>query len=98
MPKQPGKIDVNNYTRQGNIAIDMIVACIQHYRKQGVEPRAIILNKQYYGILQEWVEKEYGEEKVLDKFYLDTIEIRMEKIFSGKTLHVEMWPMPKAEA
>lgn len=91
-------IDLNNYTRQGNLGIDMVVACIQHYRRQGVEPRAIIMNPKYYGLLQQWVAEVYGDEHVLDRFYLDTIEIRAEKIFSGKILHVEMWPKPTAEA
>ncbi len=92
------KIDVNNYTRSGNLALDMVVACIQHYRRQGIEPKAIVMNVKYYGLLQQWVAKEYGEEHVHDTFYLDTIEIRAEKIFTGQRLTVEMWPKPIAEA
>lgn len=91
-------IDLKNYKRQGNLAIDMVAACILHYRGQGVEPRAIVMNPKYYGILQQWVAATYGDECVHDKFYLDTVEIRMEKIFSGKILHVEMWAKPIAEA
>lgn len=96
--KQPPKIDLNNYQKQGNLAIDMVAACILHYRKQGIEPKAIVMNPKYYGLLQQWVAEKYGEEHVLDMFYLDTIEIRAEKIFSGKILHVEMWATPVAEA
>lgn len=92
------KVDINNYTRSGNLALDMVVACIQHYRKQGIEPKAIVMNPKYYGVLQQWVAQEYGEEYVHDTFYLDTIEIRAEKIFTGNRLTVEMWPRPKAEA
>lgn len=98
MAKEPKKIDLNNYQRQGNLAIDMVAACIIHYRSQGIEPKAIVMNPKYYGLLQQWVANTYGEERALDVFYLDTIEIRPEWIFSGKILHVEIWPIPKAEA
>jgi hypothetical protein len=76
----------------------MVAECILHYRRQGIEPKAVVMNPKYYGLLQQWVAERYGQERVMDYFYLDTVEIRSEKIFSGKILHVEFWPIPKAEA
>jgi hypothetical protein len=91
-------LDLNNYQKQGNLAIDMIAACIIHTRKQGIEPKAIVLAPAYYGLLQQWVADKYDHETAEAQFFLDTVEIRRETFISGKILHVEFWPKPIAEA
>jgi hypothetical protein len=98
MEKKIQPFDLDNYQRQGNLAIDMVAACCIHYRKMDFPIKAIVLNPVYYGLLQQWVASKYGEEAAESDFYIDTIEIRKEKIFSGKTLHVEHYPTPKAQA
>lgn len=93
------KIDLKNYTKQNNLAVDMVVACIQHTRGQGVEPKAIMLNEKYFGLFKIWVEKNYGEEMaVQNDFYIDCIEVRQETIRSGKTLWIEYWQVKRGEA
>lgn len=87
--KEPLKLDLNNYKRQGNLAIDMVANAIIHERKFGREPKAIILSPAYFDLLKSWVEKTYGEEATLKEFYLDTVEIRKEKIYSGKILFIK---------
>lgn len=91
-------LDLADYKRQGNLAIDMVAECIIHYRRLGMNPKAVILNPAYYGVLQQWVEKEYGGAVVDQDFALDGVEIRRERIISGKILNVEVYPKPKAEA
>lgn len=92
-------LDLNNYEKQGNLAIDMVAACIIHTRQQGIEPKAIVLAPAYWGLLQQWVEDKYGTEIAVGaEFFLDTVEIRKESFISGKILHVEFWPKPIAEA
>ncbi|HXR84331.1 MAG TPA: hypothetical protein VN722_08485 [Hanamia sp.] len=84
-------IDLNNYQRQGNLAIDMVAACIIHERKFNMPIKAVVLNSAYFDMLKAWVKKTYGEQTAEKEFYLDTIEIRKEKIFSGKSLMVEYY-------
>lgn len=92
-------LDLNNYQKQGNLAIDMVAACIIHMRKQGIEPKAIVLAPAYWGLLQQWVEERYDTETATGaQFFLDTVEIRRETFISGKILHVEFWPKPLVEA
>jgi|GEM_PF-2169221 len=91
-------LDLTNYERQGNLAIDMVANCIIHYRAHGINPKAVYLNPSYYGLLQKWVEETYGEYVAQQEFSLDGVEIRRETIISGKILNVEFYPKPKAEA
>jgi hypothetical protein len=91
-------LDLDNYQRQGNLAIDMVVACCLHYRRLDFPIKAIVLNPTYYGLLQKWVQAKYGEEAAESDFFIDTIEVRKEKFISGKILYVEHYPKPKAEA
>lgn len=91
-------LDLTNYERQGNLAIDMVASCIIHYRAHGINPKVVYLNPAYYGLLQQWVEETYGEFVAQEEFSLDGVEIRKEKIISGKILNVEFYPKPKAQA
>ena len=79
-------IDLNNYQKQNNIAIDMCAACIIHNRKYGLPLKAIVLSKAYFDILKKWVNDNYGEETAEAEFYLDGVEIRKETVWTGKTM------------
>ena len=89
MIKTPPLLDLGNYQKQHNIAIDMCANCIIHERKYGKSVKAIILSSAYFSILQKWVEQNYGEETVEKEFYLDGVQIRKEFIISGKSLLIE---------
>ncbi len=85
-------LDIYNYKKQGNVAIDMIAACILHERRYSMPIKSIVLNNQYMGILKEWIEKQYGQEVASqDIFYFDTVEIRAERIHTGKILNIEYY-------
>lgn len=94
--KQPfAGLDLVNYKKQGNLAIDMCAECIMVERMRGREPKAIILHPAYYQMLQAWVAKVYDEETCLKEFFLDGVEIRKESISSGKSLIIEYEPIAK---
>ena len=82
-------IDLENYRSQKSIAIDMCANCIIHERKAKRPIKAIILSKNYYDILKQWVANNYGEEIAEGEFYIDTVMIRQETIYTGKTLLIE---------
>lgn len=98
MNKQPLALDLNNYQKQNNLAIDMVAACIIHERKYARPIKAIVLNAAYFSLLKKWVAKTYGEEIAEKEFYFDTIEIRQERIYSSKILLVEYWQTEMAQA
>ena len=96
MKKNFPTLDLQNYTKQHNIAIDMCAMCIMVERQQNRAIKAIVLSTAYFNILQKWVKDNYGEETAEKEFYLDGIEIRKEKIYTGQTLLIEYHK--KAEA
>ena len=96
--KQAPVLDLVNYTKQHNIAVDMVCVCIMSERVYQREPKAIILSNAYFGIFQKWVKDNYGEETAEKQFFIDTVEIRKETIYSGKSLMIEYYPKAKAEA
>jgi len=98
MKKNVPVLDLENYQKQGNIAIDMCAACIIHERHYGRPIKAIILSAAYWSILKKWVFDNYGEEAVEKEFFLDTIEIRKEIIYTGKSLLIEYYKPIVAEA
>jgi hypothetical protein len=92
-PKEP--LDLVNYKKQGNLAIDMCAECIMYERQRGKNVKAIILHPAYYQMLQAWVAREYGEEAAMKEFFLDFVEIRKERITSGKSLLIEYYEPEK---
>ena len=97
MKKNPQVLDLDNYQKVGNLAVDMSVAAILNERGRGLNPKTIILHPAYYQMFQAWVLREYGEETALKEFYIDTVEIRKERISSGKSLLIE-YHKPAVEA
>jgi len=87
--KTPQELDVVNYKKVGCLAVDMSVAAIMHERARGKDPKAIILHPAYYEMFQAWVRKEYDEATAEKQFFIDLVEIRKEKISTGKSLLIE---------
>jgi len=88
-PKKPTPFDLENYTKVGCLAVDMSVAAIIHERRRGKDVKAIILHPAYYEMFQAWVRREYGEETAEKEFIIDLVQIRREKISTGKAMMIE---------
>ena len=71
-------IDIYNYQKQGNIAVDMCVACIQHNFSYNKNLKEIVLSKAYYAIFQKWVRQNYDEETAELEFAIEGVVIREE--------------------
>jgi hypothetical protein len=84
-------LDLNNYKKVGCLAVDMTCEAIMHTRRQGIEPKAIVLNIAYYQMFQAWVVSMYDEEIALKEFFIDGVEIRKERFTSGKSLMIEYY-------
>ena len=91
MTKELTPINLQDYKKQGNLAVDMVCACIIHERKFNMPIKSVVLNPAYFDIFKKWVEKKFGEETAQKEFYIDTVSIRKEKIYSGKILMVEYY-------
>ena len=89
-------LDLDNYEKVGCLAVDMTCEAIIHTRKQGIEPKAVILHPAYYQMFQAWAAKEYDEETALKEFFIDGVQIRKETLISGKSLMIEYYkPIPQ---
>jgi hypothetical protein len=82
-------IDLENYRSQKSLAIDMCANCIIHERRAQRPIKSIILSHSYYQMLKKWVADNYGEEIAEGEYYIDTVMIRQETIYTGKTLLIE---------
>ena len=87
--KSPTPLDLVNYKKVGCLAVDMSASAIIHERRRGKDVKAVILHPAYYQMFQAWVRREYGEETAEKDFFIDLVEIRKEKISSGKSLMIE---------
>lgn len=87
--RAPQPLDLVNYKKQGCLAVDMTCVAIMEERMRGKEPKTIILHTAYYEMFQAWVAREYGEETAMKDFFIDGVEIRRERISTGKSLQIE---------
>jgi len=77
------------------LAVDMLVRCIRHERRSQRPIKAIIMSRSYYQMLKYWVSKNYpdvdenGGVIAEGEYYIDTVMIRQETIYTGKTLLIE---------
>ena len=82
-------LDLNNYVKTGNLAVDMVCAAIIHERNREMYPSIIRLNAKYWDLFRRWVESNYGAETLEKEFLIDTVEVKKEVMYSGKTLTIE---------
>lgn len=87
--KQPPVLNLENYVKQNNLAVDMVCSAIIHERRRGMYPKCIRLNKAYWDMFRKWVFDNYGEETVEKEFFIDHVEIKKETMYSGKRLTIE---------
>lgn len=72
------------YEPTGIKAVDIVIACVCHYRKIGRPLYAVVLHPKLYGIFQIWVAGQSGEEAAEGQFFFDTVEIKQ-----GSTLMID---------
>ena len=82
-------LNLNNYEKTGNLAVDMVCAAIIHERRRQMYPSIIRLNSKYWDLFRRWVVENYGEETLQKEFSIDTVDIKKEVMYSGKTLTIE---------
>jgi hypothetical protein len=68
-----------------NIVVDMVGACISHYKKMGTPVKTIRLNPFRFSMLKKFVESKDEEVKVVDKIVFKDIEILLDK-FATQTM------------
>lgn len=82
-----------DYKMTGNVAVDMVAACVLFYRKRKRALKTIFLSPYKYQMFREWVIKEYGEEAAKTMRYeFDSVHIDLGSIFQKEALTVEFWP------
>jgi hypothetical protein len=70
--------------RRPNVAIDMVLACIKHYKRYGRKVRAITLSDRYFHILKNGL-LERDETLLIE----DKVEFKDVTIFQGSTLMIK---------
>ena len=68
-----------------NIVVDMVGACISHYKKRGTPLKTIRLNPFRFSMLKKFVEQKKDDVKVEDKIVFGDIEILLDK-FATQTM------------
>jgi hypothetical protein len=68
-----------------NIVVDMVGACINHYKKRGTPLKTIRLNPFRFSMLKKFVEDKREDVKVKDKIVFGDIEILLDK-FATQTM------------
>ena len=76
MEKTAPILNLQNYTTQGNLAVDMIANAIIHERSFGKNPDVISLNTAYFIIFKGWVVEHYGHETANKLFFIDGVYIQ----------------------
>lgn len=90
--------DYKDYKMTGNVAVDMVAACVLTYRKQQRALKSVKLRPAYFGKFRLWVKKEFGEEAAISMRYeFDGVHVDLGTRFQLQPLEVEFWPeLPKA--
>ena len=99
MKKTTQTLDLNNYEKTGNLAVDMVCYGIIHERRRGLWVKVVRLQKAYWDMFCSWVAKEYGEETLDKEFFIDTVKIEVQLMATGNILSFEYEVLtPKAKA
>lgn len=85
--------DFKNYERTGNLSVDMVAACVYHYRRQMRALKTIYLRPLYFDLFMEYVVKHYGEEHATNaRIEFDGVAIEKGNMFMKDKLSVDFWP------
>ena len=71
--------------KKSNLVVDMVGACINHYKKKGTPLKTIRLNPFRFGMLKKFVEDKKEDVKIEDKIVFADIEILLDK-FATQTM------------
>lgn len=88
------------YKATGNIAVDMLVACIYHYSRHGRRIKSITILPALFDLFQSWNIKEFGSEAYAEEYDLYNVLIKKGSTLQTKELMIEfaVTPVKKAEA
>lgn len=88
------------YKQTGNIAVDMLVACIYHYSKHHRRIKSISPLPVLFEMFQDWTIKEFGKDAYAEEYELYGVTIKKGSPFQTKELMIEfaVTPVPRAEA
>lgn len=86
--------DYSEWEKTGNVAVDMVAACVGHYRRLQRPLKKIILSPNYYELFRYWVLKKAGEERALDaKFEFDSVDIEKGSSLQVEPLYTEFYDL-----
>lgn len=85
------------YDKTGVYAVDLVAACVSHYRKQNVPLKTIWLRADLYYKFELWVSKNMPEANFLELrlrgFDFDGIPIRKGSDFQSKEIVWDKWAL-----
>jgi hypothetical protein len=82
------------YKLTGNIAVDMLVACIYDYSKKNRRLKSISPLPILFELLQDWTIKEFGKDAYAQEYELYGVTIKMGSPFQTKELMIEFAVTP----
>jgi hypothetical protein len=94
------KAYINSKTSTGNIAVDMVRACLSHYKEMRRKVQYVELSANYWKLFSEWLKRNAPDKPFTDEGvqFRNTI-IRKGHRFMTENLQVVFYPDPKpAEA
>jgi hypothetical protein len=90
--------------RTGNIAVDMVTACLRHYRKFHKRVQYVNLSANFWDLFKRWMGEKAPEQAFTDEGIAfdhggQTVIIRKGHRFMTQNLEAQLYPdMKKAEA
>ena len=83
----------NDYESTGNIAIDMVTACISWHRQRNLPLKAIYLNWYYYNKFDHFIRSRLTEEQAdsTQKYEFDNVSIERAPVRINKPLEVAFY-------
>lgn len=79
----------------GNVAVDMVSACVSFHRKRNNAIRTVVLHKKYFDLFRLWVEKtaaKHGRKLTgEEKLEFDSVEVKQGTKIMTDRLYVEFY-------
>jgi hypothetical protein len=89
----------HSITKTGNIAVDMIYACLEHYKQHRKKVQYVNLDKLYWIMFTEWMKRHAPEKPFTDDgIQFNNTIIRKGHRFMGQHLEVEFVKEETAQA
>lgn len=95
----PKPLVESEFVKTGNFAVDMVAACVSHYRKYFKPIKTIWLRKDMYNKFEYWALKNIGEENLVrGKYCFDSVDIERGSDFQVEPIYVDFYPLKQADA